>query len=118
MKQKVEAKINKLNDQIAAENDAVAQTHAVAAAVIKAVQGVFAKVQATQSIDDRIGTLIEGLQGVVTIVEDKHNNLEAKIDKLKLQVETLESLLEDAAKEERVGETSEDEDGEKKSEEE
>lgn len=124
MKQKIQNKIDTLKEEIAVNNDAISQTHAVADLVIKAVQATFTKVQTTQSIDDRISALIEGLQGVVKIVEDKHNILEATIDKLRLQVDTLEALFEGDSEEsipehsedESLEETSVDEDGEKKSE--
>lgn len=126
MKQKIQNKIDTLKEEIAVNNDAISQTHAVADLVIKAVQATFTKVQTTQSIDDRISALIEGLQGVVTIVEDKHNILEATIDKLRLQVDTLEALFEgdsdsdesipEHSEDESLEETSVDEDGEKKSE--
>lgn len=85
--------IKEFQEALEKKNDGVEATKLVAQSIIELVQATFNKAQGTSSIDDRIQFLIEGLQGVVKIAEDSHNQLEKSVLDLKLQIETLENLL-------------------------
>ena len=100
-------------------NDGVAATKKVAEAVIAQVQGKFQEYSGTQSVDERIKILVDSSQGCVKIVEDFHNDLEKQVNDLKLQISTLETLLDRVSKyEDDAGQQniSIEDEGEKKSE--
>jgi len=85
--------------------------------VITNVQEHFNQAGATQSIDEKLQTLVNSSQACVKIVEDFHNELEKRVQDFQLQVSTLESLLDRVKKfEEDAGEqtVSIEEEGEKK----
>ena len=117
LKQEIIANIKELKSELAELNDGVSTTKEVAEKVIKQVQEKFAQYQQTQSVDDRIKLLVESSQGCVDIVENHHNSLEKKVDNVKLQIKTLENLLDRVKKfEEDAGEqnVSIEDEGEKK----
>ena len=110
--------IKEIQDKLNKENDGVEATKKVAEAVIAAVTDVFSKYNQTTSVDERLQILAGGSQGCVKIVEDFHNNLEKKVLDFKLQIQTLEDLLDRVQKfEEDAGEqnVSIEDEGEKKS---
>ena len=109
--------IQEIKDQLEEANDAVDATKKVAELVIANVQGQFQKFGSTQSVDERIQILADSSQECVKIVEDFHNDLEKKVLDFKLQVTTLENLLDRVKKfEEDAGEQniSIEDEGEKK----
>ena len=110
--------IKEFENSLETRNDGVEATKQVAQAVINSVQATFQSYQSTQSVDERLNLLIEGLRGAVKIVEDFHNGLEKEVDDFRLQIKTLEDLLDRVKKfEEDAGEqnVSIEDDGEKKS---
>ena len=118
----IKENIKEIQDALDKKNDGVEATKLVAQAVISAVQATFTSYQGTQSVDERLNLLAQGLQEVVKIVEDGHNSLEKEVLDFKLQVKTLENLLDRVKKfEEDAGEQNvsiEDEREKKSSEEE
>ena len=114
--------IKEIQDSLDKKNDGVEATKLLAQAVIAAVQGTFNSYQGTQSVDERLNLLAQGLQEVVKIVEDGHNSLEKEVLDFKLQIKTLEDLLDRVKKfEKEAGEQNvsiEDEREKKSSEEE
>jgi len=109
--------IQEIKSQLDNANDAVAASKKVAELVIDNVQAHFGKFGATQSVDERIQILADSSQTCVKIVEDFHNDLEKKVLDFKLQIKTLEDLLDRVKKfEEDAGEqtVSIEEEGEKK----
>ena len=109
--------IQEIKDQLEEANDAVDATRKVAELVIANVQEKFAQFGATSSVDERIQILADSSQSCVKIVEDFHNDTEKKVLDFKLQVTTLENLLDRVKKfEEDAGEQniSLEDEGEKK----
>jgi len=109
--------IQELKDQASETNDAVVATKKVAELVIESVQASFDEFAATNSIDDRMKILVDGSKETVRIVEDYHNELEKKVNDFRLQISTLETLLDRVKKfEEDAGEqtVSIQDEGEKK----
>ena len=110
--------IKEFENSLETRNDGVEATKQVAQAVINSVQATFQSYQSTQSVDERLNLLIEGLRGAVKIVEDFHNELEKDVEGFRLQIKTLEDLLDRVKKfEKEAGEqnVSIEDDGEKKS---
>ena len=110
--------IKEFENSLETRNDGVEATKQVAQAVINSVQATFQSYQSTQSVDERLNLLIEGLRGAVKIVEDFHNELEKEVDDFRLQIKTLEDLLDRVKKfEKEAGEqnVSIEDEGEKKS---
>ena len=118
----IKENIKEIQDSLDKKNDGVEATKLLAQAVIAAVQGTFNSYQGTQSVDERLNLLAQGLQEVVKIVEDGHNSLEKEVLDFKLQIKTLEDLLDRVKKfEKEAGEQNvsiEDEREKKSSEEE
>jgi len=109
--------IQEIKEKLEEVNDAVAATKKVAELVIVNVQSQFNKFGSTQSVDERIQILADSSQECVKIVEDFHNDTEKKVLDFKLQVTTLENLLDRVKKfEEDAGEQniSLEDEGEKK----
>lgn len=79
--------------EILEKNNAVEVTKNVAIDVATKVQMAFNKFSQTESIDERIQTLINVCREVVQLTEDSHNNLEKQISDINLKVKTLEDLL-------------------------
>lgn len=110
--------IKEIEEQLNEENDGVEATKKVAEAVIASIQETFQQYNQTQSVDERLQLLANGAQGCVKIVEDFHNNLEKKVNDFKLQIKTLEDLVDRVKKfEVDAGEqiVSIEDEGEKKS---
>ena len=109
--------IDEIKEKLNEHNDGVKATEKVAKAVILSVQTAFQKFSETNSVDEKINTLAECCQANVKIVEDFHNNLEKEVADFKLQIQTLETLLDKIKKfEEDAGEqiVSIEDEGEKK----
>ena len=112
--------IAEIKQKLDEANDGVSATKEVAQSVIASVQEHFNQASATQSVDEKLQTLVNSSQACVKIVEDFHNELEKKVQDFQLQVATLEALLDRVKKyEEDAGEqiVSIEDEGEKKSDE-
>jgi DNA repair ATPase RecN len=117
LKEEIVDNIQEIKNQLDAANDGIAATKKVAELIIANVQEHFQKFGATQSVDERIQILADSSQNCVKIVEDFHNNLEKEVLDFRLQVSTLENLLDRLNKfEEIAGEqnVSIEDEGEKK----
>ena len=113
----IEDNIKEVQDILNQKNDGVEATKAVAQSVISSVQATFNSYQGTQSVDERLKFLAQGLQEVVSIVENSHNSLEKDVLDCRLQIQTLETLLHKVKNfEKEAGEqtVSIEEEGEKK----
>lgn len=117
LKEEIVDNIQEIKNQLDTANDGIAATKKVAELIIANVQEHFQKFGATQSVDERIQILADSSQNCVKIVEDFHNNLEKEVLDFRLQVSTLENLLDRLNKfEEIAGEqnVSIEDEGEKK----
>jgi hypothetical protein len=95
MKEKIEAKIKVLETEKAYITDGVRITGNLAAEVQQIARTAFAQSQSTESIDERIDALIEGLQGVANHIIEAHNWVQAEVTKVDTKLEVLKSLVEE-----------------------
>lgn len=113
----IKKNIEELQKQLEEVNDGVSATKSIAESIINGVQEAFKNFSTTQSVDERIKILAESSQNCVKIAEEFHNDLEKKVDHLKLQIKTLDDLLKRVEKFEvqaGVQNVSIEDDGEKK----
>ena len=92
IKKELKNELDSLLDQKSKTNDAKTVLAATKAAIVSAAQQTVANANATESIDERLTILINGLQSVVTIIETTHIQIEDGVSDIEKKIEYLEHL--------------------------
>lgn len=93
MENKIKDKIEQIEAQKAYVLDGFRITNNLAIEVQQIIRTSFSDAQNTDSIDEKINKMIQGLQDVGNHVIEAHNWVSGETEKLNLKLETLKELL-------------------------
>ena len=94
VQEKIRKEIKTLETNLLERNDANSVLKEIALEASQLGQDFVQKANETGSYDEKIKFLLEGLQGVINLVEEHSEQVDNDVGNLSLQIKTLEDLLE------------------------
>lgn len=93
LQEKIEQSISELSKKLETVNDAIVATKEIYASQLSKGKAIVAAVNKTSSIDERLNTLITGLNSVIDISGIASEKISQEIKDLKLKISVLEEQI-------------------------